>query len=1327
MIKKETIPVPQFKGLFLDGVTVPGGLSKAENIIILADGTAERRLYERTLSDSETCKQGRGSKELCELRKNDSTRYIFCDIDNADTAITSFGDELVTGASALASWTDVDDWALSTTTWVHDGSGVTALVGKPAVVATTKYRVVVGVTCASTSTDGNWAYTSVDSGSTWTDWGGNVNTVWLNKWTHTAGLTTALSALADFTPVAGASYSITIYVTQTSATGTLSVYLGGKLAGTISAIGAASHTFIVRFATDATALRFVPTTDWAGSIDKAWPSVPISGVVYWASVKKFIDPAGPDEPSNWDTTAGPHYPWYGYEMLNVQPSNWYTEVAANVSQWVVITLGGTACGTVTASGEYTYTVTAGTTEGLTFTPTTAWGGAITKASIMAVTETAGSKTKVIGGVVTGTSEVDLTWTDVLTDLTSGDTVQPRWAIMQDRAFRVDGTNKNYWFQDVSDYHYLGCPAPATMPTVASTTGGSIIADDYNVAYTYVKKYGTYIVEGNPSPAAYITIAGTAITCGVIGSTEKDISHIRIYRTLKDESGSYYYFDQETPNATKTVTLKNSDDDIGDGEVLEFNHDMPPKGKFILGGGSRLWLIDTSGTLHWSLLDQPEIMPAINYMTFDPKDGDPVMGMCALRKHLLVFKRYKTYLVDMFSESVADDGTVMLSKDVVSSVYGCVASGSICAAGTDSAIWLSHSGFLYYNGGTIRNISGGDGNMPSRIQSVVNTFMKNGAENFIDSLYHSERQLYHVNFLYRNSAGDTIVAQRHLVWSVISDTWTEYIYTSDAGARLYETCLTIAHDSLGREVMLVSYIDSTTGVVAYVFQGEYVPAAVNMITEILTATGDGVTAFTNPNDSFCDSSDNVYVITDSGSIFKISPAGTKSTIVNPTELAAALPVVNGEPLWMSDNYRSCKLIHVDRTNNCFYVFVTDDYEEFPVEYIVKISFTGTITQIVQILDWLGEEKTYADFYPTTSLLFYLKDDDPPTSNVELQKIASPGAGQTETTYYTLSNTYGSSDDHGYYYGLQIYSDDLYLLWTHSSYTNIQLIKFTTITGTSTPSLIDTGLNAGIYIPETFLIVSDTEIYISAIKVGEALYKFYKLVYAGGEWTATVGVSGKYIIQKTNNDFVVWGNDDSVAVYDSAWALKYIVSNDAVTGTTGISHLVSSTAAESIYILCGDTSTNVYKISKYEVDLEDTEPTTAGTIVHIISNYNDLGTPAEKRICRVYLPVESQYQTTGAFYLEPDYEVNETTHIDGEASEPSGSVSMRPFLHNGQETWTYTNSAFDSTVEAMKSIRLDVGTRGKAFRYAIRAGDVVGADHGMFRFKPPYIDVQILEKE
>jgi hypothetical protein len=143
--------------------------------------------------------------------------------------------------------------------------------------------------------------------------------------------------------------------------------------------------------------------------------------------------------------------------------------------------------------------------------------------------------------------------------------------------------------------------------------------------------------------------------------------------------------------------------------------------------------------------------------------------------------------------------------------------------------------------------------------------------------------------------------------------------------------------------------------------------------------------------------------------------------------------------------------------------------------------------------------------------------------------------------------------------------------------------------------------------------------------------------------------------------------------------------------------------------------------------DTEPTMSGTVIHITSNYTDLGISNEKRTSRVYLPTESEYAVNGAFYIEPDYQINLTTHAAGETSEPAGSVSMRPIAHPGKKSFYYTNGSFDETVENWENLRIDVGAKGSAFRYTIRMGDVTGGNHGVVRIRPPMIDVQILPKQ
>jgi hypothetical protein len=1351
-IEKKTIPVAPWRGLYLDGVSIPGGLSKAENIRILADGTAERRLSERTLTNTLASMQSKGTNEIFELIKNDKTRYIYADVNNSETYTSGFGAEEV---ASFATWTAPSGWTYGSSKWTHS-SGTTALPAAGGsetltIVAATLYKLVVDITCpVGASGTGNWAYTDTDSGYTWTTKTGATQTVWLRQWTHSSGDTVALTTANDFTPDVGASYVISIHVTHTSGTG-LTVTMGGLTLGTIATSG--THTFTARYCTSTAALKFTPSSNWVGSINKTWPKAK-GKLDNWCTCVKLLNPAGPTDSSNWDYSESTHVPKSMYangaELLDNHPISWYPEVAATVSQSVAITLGGTAVGTVTTSGKYEYDVTSTNTTTLTFTPTTSWTGSINSASVKKQTQSvAATKTKVMGGTVSGTNDVEIAWTTILTDLTASDSIKSQWAQLQDRAYRVDGSNPNYWFDDATYYHALGCPAPADAPTTADTTGGSITAGDYNVYYTYVKRYSNnYTVESNPSPAAYTTVTNNAITCAVVACTEADVTHIRIYRTLYNEPGSYAYFDRQILNFNQTVTLIASDDDIRDtATTLEFDHDVPPIGKFILGAGSRLWLIDNDGTLHWSRLDEPEIMPSANFQSFDPKDGDEMMGMCPLRKHILVFKRKRFWLLDQYSESVDENGVAALAKDVGSSNYGCIATGSIQPAGTDAAIWLSQGGFMHYNGGTLRNISAGDGEVPSRIQTVINDFMLAGAESKIDSVFHSRSQCYHVNFLLRNSTDDTITSQRHFVYNLVTDTWTEDVYRNSSDAKMYELNFAIGHDSYGNECLLISYLDSTTGEVTYFYQGEYDSATITTVQEIIDSTGDGATAFTGPIYSFTDNSSNVYIITSGGttSVWKVSSGLTKTALVSDqalTEGAGYSYDGSGAYHPVSNALRPV----VDITNSVFYscwpLFASIHSHVYA---ICKVGFNGTVTSIKNVT-LSTTDYTAGDYF--TGLALYGGNLFAAGYTVEvvlpggtylykgyILKFTSPGPSQVETTYYDFyANGYTGTIGK-----IFMYSDDLYVQYTDTTnYTNLQIIKLTTITGEAAPSLIDTGISATTYVWGEILVVSDSKIIATVLNADSSENTTtYSIEYtAVGAWCATQVVAvfdnpsspspGSINISLAVNsagEYLLAGDTDSIRIFNSDWVNQNNISTTDITNISGASYL---RANEAFHILCGYSSNNAYKIYAPTIVLSDTEPTMNNNRVHIISNYNDLGMSQDKRISRAYLDSNCEYPGCGSFSLEPSYEVNYYTHVNGESSQPSGSVSMRPWYNPGHQTWTYTNSAFDSTLDQWYPMRLDVGIKGNKFRYAIRGGDLTASVSGKMRFRPPKLEVQILGK-
>jgi len=1457
--------------LFLDGVTVPGGMSRADNVCILPDGSAERRLYQRTLDENPACLASRGLKSVYELRKADGTRHLFADVDVTDTVIASFGSELI---SHFATWTPTSGWTYGSSIWTHT-TGTTALVatGETSVVAATKYRIVVDVTQASPSSSAaGWTYTATDSGLVWKTPNGNEHIVWNNKWTHAAGGgTTALTTVADMTVIAGQTYRIIVHVTHTSGT-SLSVYIGSKLAGTITATGL--YEYVVPFVTDTAALRFVPTSDWAGSIDKYWPHVPNQNDA-WVSVQKFIDPAGANIPSNMDTgsTHRPisHYSG-GRELLYKTPVNWYPEESSQLSQSLAVYLGGIIAGVIQASGEYTYDVTAATTAALTFVPSTSWNGSVNSASVRVVTYGAAStKMKVIGGAVTGTTDYEVSWSNILTDLASGIKVLPAWTTMQDRAFRVDGTNINYYFKDAYNHHTLGVPSPTDAPvTASSATTGDLVAGTYNVYYTYVKKDGDYIVEGNPSPVSNTVITGTAIDVNVIGNSDSDITHIRIYRTLYNEEGADAYYEREVLNETDTVTITDADDTIGDGIALEYNRDMPKRAMFVMTGGSRLWLlrfpseVGGDSMMMWSEIGSPEYFPALNYQPFDPDDGDVLMGAAMMQNNILVFKRRRTWICDVYSMQNIG-GVSSIAKNILSPIIGCIASGSIQSVGIDQAIWLSAEGIMLYDGGRILNIS------KDRINTVINSFMANGAEYYIDSVYHSTRRQYHINFVYRGAgtkatgtitsnatnvtAGDTvtvdsktytfisydlplgtegyvrmgttaaeslsnlfsainhtgvpdliytcaaahptvlgttltdtvltleartagtegnaivlgetaatltksaatllggtaadtaITSQRHFVYSMdanpdengIPGAWTEYVYTDDDGVRFYEINFCLASDSNLMEVILIPYLVTTTGTVSYIYQTDYEPTSADdgADTEILDSDGDGVTTLINPSYSFCDSSDNVYVTTDND-IFKVTSAGVKSCIATDQELTEGIPGLIYKLEGDVASISGMALGPIDLTNSCFYVV--------PYVFlgggggsrrILKISFTGTITDIIGVAtggDW-SSDLYYPVLHETSNYLFYLEYESQPPATYCVKKISAPGAGQVESIYYTLT------DYSGIYYGMQIYSDDLYLLFQDTAtYGNYQLLKFTTITGTAALTLIDTGIDPMTYGScGSFLVISDTEIYVEAIATTSTIFK---VSHAGSSWVASVVVSpytkssyGDANLQQTSGgNFYVCNYNETIKSYNSDWEPVATYSNAGLTKLRGVSRFISDENSEQVLVVCGYTSANVYKLypgGYWEIITDtiiddDTEPTMRGAIVNIVSNYTDLGIANDKRIKRVYLDTESQYATCGAFTLEPGYNVNIKVHEIGETSEPSGATSLRPFAHPGRQDWTYTNDQFDSTSEAWLTSRLDVGVQGKKFRYSIKVGDVPSANHGILRIRPPMVDVQVKGK-
>ena len=170
----------------------------------------------------------------------------------------------------------------------------------------------------------------------------------------------------------------------------------------------------------------------------------------------------------------------------------------------------------------------------------------------------------------------------------------QWSAMQYNAFNdttkqifaLNGTNS---VRVVSgEVNNWGIDAPTVAPTLL-TGAGSGLTGAYNAKYTYVRKVGGAIVaESNPSPAADLALSlnDQSLSVNVIDSTDTQVTHIRVYRTLA--GGNIYYLDAE-------ITSGNAYD-------YGYSHDWEFDDTYIAGVGYRFSVNDvthvTDNTFTW---------------------------------------------------------------------------------------------------------------------------------------------------------------------------------------------------------------------------------------------------------------------------------------------------------------------------------------------------------------------------------------------------------------------------------------------------------------------------------------------------------------------------------------------------------------------------------------------------------------------------------------------------------------------------------------------------------------------------------------------------------
>lgn len=181
-----------------------------------------------------------------------------------------------------------------------------------------------------------------------------------------------------------------------------------------------------------------------------------------------------------------------------------------------------------------------------------------------------------------------------------DSVQSIFALNGTDSKRIAGSSVYNW----------GTSTPAAPTTAVGASTG--LTGTYNAKVTYCRKVSTTVVyETNPSSAGTArALTNGSLSVTWVASTDSQITHVRVYRTLAN--GSEYYHDQDIAIGTLTVDTNTADSALGD--RAETDHTTPPAGTVVLGpayDGTCFILKDN--LLYYCKPKQPEYWPATYYI------------------------------------------------------------------------------------------------------------------------------------------------------------------------------------------------------------------------------------------------------------------------------------------------------------------------------------------------------------------------------------------------------------------------------------------------------------------------------------------------------------------------------------------------------------------------------------------------------------------------------------------------------------------------------------------------------------------------------------------
>jgi hypothetical protein len=251
----------------------------------------------------------------------------------------------------------------------------------------------------------------------------------------------------------------------------------------------------------------------------------------------------------------------------------------------------------------------------------------------------------------------------------------------------------------SDYIVdAGIPAPATAPTLVDGAAGAIPAASFYGVYTHLDAY-TYN-ESNYSPASTVLAhAGSKKInwSGIAVSVTPQVSARRIYRTLPDQQGQYFFVAQINNNIDTTFAGDNVlVQDLG--MLASVRNGLPPATpQYGDLWQDRLFLTD-GVDIYFSEIGLVECFGEESILSVFPDDGHFVRGMRAFGDRFVVGKTNKIHFLSGTDPS-------NYSVQTLSDRHGCWSYYSMQVA-EGKLIWFGGDNFYLSDGTSVEAIGGG---------------------------------------------------------------------------------------------------------------------------------------------------------------------------------------------------------------------------------------------------------------------------------------------------------------------------------------------------------------------------------------------------------------------------------------------------------------------------------------------------------------------------------------------------------------------------------------------------------------------------------------------